>query len=163
MTVIGIDPGSRHFGFGIIELSEMKLVNAGTLNLSHRKNIPERLKYIYQSLLEIIEKYSPKEMAVEKAFVGKKITSSFVLSYTRAIAFLVAAQREIPVYEYSSTEIKKALTGYGRAHKIQVKSMVRNFLKLNSSISYDCADALAVAICHINSKILRDKIPSGNI
>ncbi len=151
MTVIGIDPGSRHFGFGIIDTS-MKLIHAGTFNLSHHLNLPERLKYIYQLLMEVVKTYNPDEMAVEKVFVGKKIPSSFILSYARAIAFLVAAQNEISVYEYSSTEIKKALTGYGRAHKKQVKTMVGNFLNLDRKISYDCADALAVAICHINSR-----------
>ncbi len=152
MTVIGIDPGSRHFGYGIVNAQKMSLVHAGTLNFSHKLQIPDRLNSIYESLSEIIELYKPSEMALEKAFVGKQIPSSFVLSYVRAIALLVAARKGIPVYEYSSTEIKKALTGYGRAHKIQVKSMVKNFLALNGRISYDCSDALAVAICHINSK-----------
>lgn len=152
MIIIGIDPGSRHFGYGIVDSQKMRLIHAGTLNLSHNTKIPERLKAIYQSLTQIIEIYKPSEMALEKAFVGKQIPSSFVLSYTRAITLLVAAQKDIPVYEYSSTEIKKALTGYGRAHKVQVKSMVKNFLALNGRISYDCSDALAVAICHINSK-----------
>lgn len=152
MIVIGIDPGSRHFGYGIVDAQRMRLIYAGTLNLSHNIKIPERLNFIYQSLAEIVEKYKPSEMALEKAFAGKQIPSSFILSYARAIAILVAAQKGISVYEYSSTEIKKALTGYGRAHKIQVKSMVKNFLSLNGRISYDCSDALAVAICHINSK-----------
>ncbi|HOA82694.1 MAG TPA: crossover junction endodeoxyribonuclease RuvC [Thermodesulfovibrio thiophilus] len=152
MTVIGIDPGSRHFGYGLIESKSMKLIYGGTINISHSLNLPERLKSIYEILTDIVKTYMPDEMAVEKIFAGKKIPSSFILGYARAIAFLVAAQMEIPVYEYSSTEIKKALTGYGRAHKIQVKSMVHNFLNINNRISYDCADALAVAICHINSK-----------
>lgn len=152
MNVIGIDPGSRHFGYGIVDAQRMVLVHAGTLNFFHKVQIPERLNSIYQSLSEIIDLYKPSEMALEKAFVGKQIPSSFVLSYVRAIALLVSARKGIPVYEYSSTEIKKALTGYGRAHKLQVKSMVKNFLALNGRISYDCSDALAVAICHINSK-----------
>ncbi|MCS7214594.1 MAG: crossover junction endodeoxyribonuclease RuvC [Thermodesulfovibrio sp.] len=152
MTVIGIDPGSRHFGYGIVDAKEMRLIHANTVHLSHETDMPQRLKTIYDILLSIVEDYSPDEMAIEKIFVGKKVSSSFILGYTRAIAFLVAAQKEIPVYEYSSTEIKKALTGYGRAHKIQVKSMVNNFLQIDKKISYDCADALAVAICHINSK-----------
>lgn len=152
MLVIGIDPGSRHFGYGIIQSEGMKLIQAGTLNFPHSLTIPDRLNAIYDALFEIIETYGPSEMALEKAFVGKQIPSSFVLSYVRAIALLVAAKNKIPVYEYSSTEIKKALTGYGRAHKIQVKSMVKEFLSLNGKISYDSSDALAVAICHINSK-----------
>lgn len=152
MIVIGIDPGSRHFGYGIVDAKSMKLIDAGTLNISHIMKIPARLNSIYEALTEIVEVHKPTEMALEKVFVGKQIPSSFVLSYTRAIALLIAAQKSFPVYEYSSTEIKKALTGYGRAHKIQVKSMVKNFLSLNGRLSYDCADALAVAICHINSK-----------
>lgn len=151
MTVIGIDPGSRHFGYGIVNTS-MKLIHAGTINISHGVSLPERLKNIYYSLMEIVKTYNPHEMAIEKVFAGKKIPSSFILSYTRAIAMLVAAEKGISVYEYSSTEIKKALTGYGKAHKKQIKSMVSNFLNLDGKISYDCADALAVAICHINSR-----------
>ncbi len=152
MTVIGIDPGSRHFGYGIVDAKQMKLIHANTINLTYNVTVPYRLKSIYEILMDIVRKYSPNEMAVEKIFAGKKIPSSFVLGYARAIAFLVAAQNEIPVYEYSSTEIKKSLTGYGKAHKIQVKNMVYNFLHIDKKISYDCADALAVAICHINSK-----------
>jgi crossover junction endodeoxyribonuclease RuvC len=152
MIVIGIDPGSRHFGYGLVEAKTIKLIHAGTFHLSHIMKIPERLHFLYKSLKEIVELYKPSEMAIEKAFVGKKIPSSFVLSYTRAMALLVAGEKNIPVYEYNSTEIKKALTGYGRAHKIQIKSMVKNFLNHNGKVSYDCSDALAVAICHINSK-----------
>lgn len=153
MTVIGIDPGSRHFGYGIVDAAQMKLIYADTINLPNNVKLPYRLRSIYEILMDAVEKYCPQEMAVEKIFAGKKIPSSFILGYARAIAFLVAAQKEISVYEYSSTEIKKALTGYGRAHKIQVKSMVYNFLNIDKHrISYDCADALAVAICHINSR-----------
>ncbi len=154
MKVLGIDPGSRHFGYGIVCENTMKIEYAGTLNICSSERIEERLKYIYERLTEIIEKYSPNEMAIEKIFAGRKIPSSFVLGYARGIALLVAAQHGIPVYEYSSTEIKKALTGYGRAHKIQVKGMVKNLLNHNGKISYDCSDALAVAICHIHSKSL---------
>ncbi|GAB6184305.1 crossover junction endodeoxyribonuclease RuvC [Thermodesulfovibrio hydrogeniphilus] len=153
MRIIGIDPGSRHFGYGIVSYS-MEMIHAGTLHLAHNINIPERLNLIYQTLNEIIEKYQPNEMAIEKAFVGRTIPSSFVLTYARAIALLVAAQHQIPVFEYSSTEIKKAITGYGRADKIQVRSMVRHFLNCDGKFSYDSSDALAVAICHINSKSL---------
>lgn len=152
MIVIGIDPGSRHFGYGILDSIQMKLIFASTLNLDHTLEIPRRLHRIYDTLHDVIEHYRPSEMALEKAFVGKKIPSSFILNYTRAVALLVAAQRGLEVYEYSATEIKKALTGYGRAHKVQVRSMVKNFLSFNGKISYDCADALAVAICHVNSR-----------
>ncbi|MEN2995046.1 MAG: crossover junction endodeoxyribonuclease RuvC [Thermodesulfovibrio sp.] len=152
MKVIGIDPGSRHFGYGVVDSTQMRLIYANTINLSNYLSLPHRLKSIYETLIDVVEKYSPNEMAVEKIFAGKKIPSSFVLGYTTAIAFLVAAQKDLPVYEYSSTEIKKALTGYGKADKTQVKKMVYNFLNIDKKISYDCADALAVAICHINSK-----------
>ncbi|MCS7163995.1 MAG: crossover junction endodeoxyribonuclease RuvC [Thermodesulfovibrio sp.] len=152
MKVIGIDPGSRHFGYGVVDSKQMRLIYANTINISNYLSLPHRLKFIYEILIDVVEKYSPNEMAVEKIFAGKKIPSSFVLGYTRAIAFLVAAQKDLPVYEYSSTEIKKALTGYGKADKNQVKKMVYSFLNIDKKISYDCADALAVAICHINSK-----------
>ncbi len=153
MIILGIDPGSRHFGYGVISTS-MEMIYAGTLHLAHNMSIPERLNLIYYKLNEIVEKYQPIEMAIEKAFVGRTIPSSFVLTYARAIAFLVAAQHQMPVFEYSSTQIKKAITGYGRADKTQVRSMVRHFLNCDGKFSYDSSDALAVAICHINSKSL---------
>lgn len=152
MKVIGIDPGTRHFGYGIVDSTSMNLIYADTINISYKLDVPQRLRFIYEALIQIVERYCPDEMVVEKVFAGKKIPSSFVLGYARAIAFLVAAQKQIPVYEYSSTEIKKTLTGYGKAHKIQIKSMIHRFLNINNRISYDCADALAVAICHINTR-----------
>lgn len=154
MIILGIDPGSRHFGYGFIDSTNMQLIFAGTINLPYQLEIPKRLKLIYENLDKKIELYKPHEIALEKAFAGKKIPSSFVLSYARAIAILIAAQRDIPIFEYSSTETKKALTGYGKAHKIQVRSMVKHFLRINGRLSYDCSDALAVAICHIHMKRL---------
>lgn len=152
MIVLGIDPGSRHLGYGLVESESLRPICVGTLHIAHSLKIPDRLKLVYDQLCELINKHQPQEIAIEKAFAGKKISSSFVLSYIRAVVFLTAAQRDIPIFEYSSTEIKKALTGYGRAHKVQIKAMVKNFLKLNGRLSYDSADALAVAICHVNSR-----------
>lgn len=152
MIVLGVDPGSIHFGYGFVDSKTFKAVEVGTLNISPNLEIPRRLKFVYDELSKLIEKNRPSEIAIEKVFAGKRIPSSFVLSYFRAIVFLVAAQQDIPVFEYSSTEIKKALTGYGKAQKVQIKAMVKNLLGLDRRLSYDSADALAVAICHINTK-----------
>lgn len=155
MKVLGIDPGSRHFGYGIIDSSSMSVITAGTINLKSNQTLAERLEVTFRLMMDIVEKFAPDEMAVEKIFVGKKIPSSFILGYMRAVPVLIAGIKKIPIYEYNSTEIKKAITGYGKAHKIQIKKMVNHFLNLNAKISYDCADALAIALCHINSKLLK--------
>lgn len=155
MKVLGIDPGSRHFGYGLVDSSSMSIVTAGTINLKANQTLPEKLKTVFEIIMDIVERFGPDEMAVEKIFAGKKIPSSFVLGHIRAIPILVAGIKKIPVYEYNSTEIKKAITGYGKAQKIQIKKMLNHFFNLNFRVSYDCADALAVAVCHINSKYLK--------
>jgi crossover junction endodeoxyribonuclease RuvC len=158
MRIIGIDPGTIICGYGIVEVTvrkrELKYKAAGDVKLNKKKPLPERLHMLYDSLRTIINDYKPSQLCLEKIFYHKSIPSAFALGSTRGIAMLLAAQNNLPLYEYNPTEVKMALTGYGRAEKRQVQEMVKIILNLKSSsqkFSEDSTDALALCICHINS------------
>jgi crossover junction endodeoxyribonuclease RuvC len=133
--------------------------------MNRKDTLPERLKTLYNSLKTILNEYKPSHLCIEKIFYHKSIHTAFTLGSTRGIAMLLAAENSIPVFEYNATEMKMALTGYGRAEKRQVKEMVGRLLNLNSSIvtrnassvtlSEDATDALALCICHIHSSKLK--------
>jgi crossover junction endodeoxyribonuclease RuvC len=166
MRIIGIDPGTISCGYGIVELNNSSssfpvYVASGEIRMHKGDALPNRLKVLFDSLKAAIEEYKPAHLCMEKIFYHKSIRSSFTLGSTRGIAMLLAAEHSIPVFEYNSTELKKALTGYGRAEKRQVKEMVKRILNLDSSflrMSEDTADALALCICHANSTYLGAKI-----
>ena len=158
MRIIGIDPGTIICGYGIVEVTvrkrELKYKAAGDVKLNKKKPLPERLNMLYDSLRTIINDYEPSQLCLEKIFYHKSIPSAFALGSTRGIAMLLAAQNNLPLYEYNPTEVKMALTGYGRAEKRQVQEMVKIILNLKRSsekFSEDRSDALALCICHINS------------
>jgi crossover junction endodeoxyribonuclease RuvC len=158
MRIIGIDPGTICCGYGLLEAGKvknnLKHVASGDIKMKRKDPLQERLKVLYSSLDEIIKEYKPSQLCIEKIFYHKSIRSAFALGSTRGVVLLLAAQNDIPVFEYNSTAIKMALTGYGRAEKRQVQEMVKIILNLKSSpapMSEDTSDALALAICHINS------------
>jgi crossover junction endodeoxyribonuclease RuvC len=155
MRIIGIDPGTICCGYGIVEIGgrEPLYVTCGDIRMSSKKPLPERLKILYDSLKAIIAEHKPSQLCMEKIFYHESIRSAFALGSTRGIAMLLAAEYSLPLFEYNPTEVKMALTGYGRAEKRQVRDMVIRMLKLDrsSNISEDSSDALALIICHINS------------
>ena len=158
MRVIGVDPGTVCCGYGIVDVQSKDrspvFVICGDVRMSGRKPLPERLKKLHDSLGEIISEYKPDHLCIEKIFYHKSIRSSLTLGAARGIIMLLAAENSLPLYEYNSTELKMALTGYGRAEKRQVKEMVIRVLNLDrtpESMSDDSSDALALSICHINS------------
>ncbi|MBI4837968.1 MAG: crossover junction endodeoxyribonuclease RuvC [Nitrospirae bacterium] len=172
MRVIGIDPGTLCCGYGIIETrtqnSELVYVASGEIRMKNTEALPERLKILYGSLKNVIDEYKPAHLCIEKIFYHKSIHSAFALGTARGIVMLLAAQNDIPVFECNLTELKMALTGYGRAEKRQVKEMVIRILNLKvancksqvashrqqvtcSKLTEDASDALALCICHINS------------
>ena len=183
MRVIGIDPGTICCGYGIVEVGSKKLevrgknpnfsfptsdfslltyITSGEVQMNKKDTLPERLKVLYDSLKATINEYKPAHLCIEKIFYHKSIRSAFALGSTRGVAMLLAAENNIPVFEYNSTELKMALTGYGRAEKRQVKEMVIRILNLHppvspltkggieGGLSEDMTDALALCICHIN-------------
>lgn len=152
MRVLGIDPGNQVTGYGVIEKKGDKLQHIlhGEIKVKKTKR-GNSLKNIYIALLDIINKAAPQVVAVEDIFYGKNVRSLIRQGEVRGISILAAAQSEIPVYQYTPLEVKKAVVGYGRAEKIQVQKMIKIILHLSDLPSEDAADALAVAICHANS------------
>ena len=162
--ILGIDPGSIVCGYGIIKSADSRqfqaadtiYVASGRIMLPSKQPLDVRLKELYANLADIIREYSPHEVAIEKVFFAKSIKAALVLGQARGAALVAAASSGLPVYEYSALEVKKAVVGYGRAEKHQVQSMVSKILNLKTKLSADSADALALALCHLNTmKILK--------
>lgn len=152
MRVLGIDPGNYVTGYGIVEKQTRQLqhVSHGEFIVAKGSSRSSCLTSIYSRLLEVIEKSTPDVFAIEDIFYGKNVKSLIRQGEIRGVVILAASQRNLPIYEYSPLEVKKAVVGYGRAEKNQVQMMVKAILKLPHLPSADAADALAVAICHAN-------------
>ena len=152
MLVLGVDPGSRVTGYGLVQKTGnvMTCIHAGSVSSSGNRPFNERIHRIYQSLVEVIEHYQPEEMAIEDIFVSKNARSALKLGHARGAALIAAAQCGIKIYEYTPLEIKKSVVGYGRATKEQVRSMSQIILNLQKRCGLDTSDALAAAICHLN-------------
>ena len=152
MKILGIDPGTGICGFGVIEIknhSMPRMLDNGVIATPPHTPLPERLLDIYDSLHEIIKLNQPDVISIEKLFFTKNITTGISVAEARGVVLLVARQENLPIYEYTPNEIKKAMTGYGGADKKQMQEMVRLHLKLEKVPQPDdAADALAAAITH---------------
>lgn len=152
MRILGIDPGTVTMGYGVIdsEDNEITLVDCGALTSSSRSPIGERLSYLYGKLLEVITRCQPDVVAVEQPFMAKNVRAAMAIGRAQAVALLAAANRGIPTYEYTPTQVKQRVANYGASSKEQVQEMVRLQLGLPEVPQpNDVADALAVAICHL--------------
>lgn len=151
--ILGIDPGSRVTGYGLINSvgNRLEYVACGCIR-TETDPLPERLKSIYQGLSEIIERYEPRQVAIEEVFMGRNAASALKLGQARGSAMAACLSRDLPVDEYSARKVKQALVGKGGAEKAQVQHMVKALLKISDNIAEDAADALAVAICHANTQ-----------
>ncbi len=149
MLILGIDPGSRITGFGIIDLQNKKqhYVVSGCIKIIGT-DWSLRLKQIYTDLLEIINKYKPDQISIEKVFVHKNPNSALKLGQARGAAIVAAANCGFTVHEYFPRQVKQAVVGFGQADKGQVQKMVQTLLALNKIPQADAADALAIAMCH---------------
>jgi crossover junction endodeoxyribonuclease RuvC len=147
--ILGIDPGLRITGFGVIETSGTRLrcVTSGCIRMSSGE-LPDRLKIILRDLATVIATHGPSEVAIEKVFVNVNPHSTLLLGQARGAAISAAVVAELPVAEYTALQIKQAVVGHGKAAKEQVQEMVRRLLSLPTVPSADAADALACAICH---------------
>jgi crossover junction endodeoxyribonuclease RuvC len=152
LVVLGIDPGSRFTGFGLVtrERASTRLVAAGRIAARAKDPLPDRLLIVYRGLMEIIGEYQPTVAAVEDVFFAKNVRSAIRLGHARGVALLAAAQAGLSVFEYPPATVKTAVVGYGRATKDQVGLMVRQMLGIYQPLAEDAADALAVALCHLN-------------
>ena len=157
VVILGIDPGSRITGYGLVrtEGNRLHCLDCGGIKMtgsSEASNFPNRLKQIYDQLFLVLDQYSPTAMAVEDIFYAVNVKSVLKLGHARGVVLLLAAQFDIPLIGYSPTAVKKAVVGYGRADKVQIQSMVCTLLNLKEKPQpHDASDALAVALCHIFS------------
>lgn len=161
MRVLGIDPGIAIMGFGFIDKIGHRLVPVqyGSIETEAGTKTEERLVQIYEASCALLDKYRPDTIAVEKLFFNKNVTNAFIVGQARGVLLLAAAQRGLPISEYTPMQVKQAVVGYGAAEKKQVQEMVKMILKLQTVPKPDdVADALAVAICHAHSTSLNDRL-----
>lgn len=164
MIVLGIDPGSRITGYGIVEKNGNRLVHIdnGAIFTDAAFDFPGRLKIIFDGLLEVISQYQPNQVAIENIFFSTNPQSALKLGQARGAAIVAAVHCGLPVAEYTALQVKQAVVGQGRAEKGQVQKMLKALLGLPEIAQADASDALAVAICHINSQGL-NQICGGRV
>ncbi len=151
--ILGIDPGSRKTGFGIINYvsGRSEYVTSGVIRLPAGE-LPERLRIIYNSVGELVETHCPGELAIEQVFMAKSAGSALKLGQARGAAIVACVARDMAVAEYSARQIKQSVVGTGAADKSQVQHMVRVLLRLPAEPQEDAADALAAALCHAHTR-----------
>jgi crossover junction endodeoxyribonuclease RuvC len=156
MTILGVDPGTLTTGYGIIKVGRGKteVLQCDAIKNDHTDAMPIRLKRIFQTLSQVMDENQPDVLAIETAFYGKNAQSTLKLGHARGVIMLAAVVRDIPTFEYSPREIKKALVGHGNASKQQVQYMITSILKLKKlPKGFDTTDALAVAMCHLQRSL----------
>lgn len=153
MLILGIDPGLRNTGFGVIEeLSngECNYIASGVIQTLASESLPERLKVILLGVCEIIDTYQPVVVSIEKVFVNVNPQSTLLLGQARGTAISACVLKNLVVHEYTALQVKQSVVGYGHAEKEQVQKMVMHFLRLNSAPQSDAADGLACALAHVH-------------
>ncbi|MBL6957753.1 MAG: crossover junction endodeoxyribonuclease RuvC [Rhodospirillales bacterium] len=163
MRLLGLDPGLRQTGWGVIEIDGNRLrhIANGAVGTDGTLSLAERLVQIEQGLLDVIERYHPEAAAVEETFVNKNPNSTLKLGQARGIALLVPARAGLTVAEYTPNQVKKSVVGAGHAAKEQIQMMVRTLLPGSEIAGPDAADALAVAICHAHHQGPALKVAAG--
>lgn len=161
MIILGIDPGSRFLGFGVISFqnSQLKPVEYGVLKFDANENLTQRLLEIGQGVRELILEYKPEHVSIEKIFLGKNADSAFKLGHARGVVIYEALREKVEVFEYATRVIKKGITGQGGADKEHVRSVIQNILKIPPVKSLDASDALALACFHSTQMRLKSIRP----
>lgn len=155
MKVLGIDPGTATTGWAVLEESKGKVdpIAFGHISTSPKNSVSDRLKEVADDLADIIEEYKPQEAAIEDIFFFKNQKTAVKVSQSRGAMLLTLENKRVRIFSYTPLQVKQALTGYGRAEKKQIQIMVKNILKLTSIPKPDdTADAIAIALCHLNSR-----------
>lgn len=153
MIILGIDPGTRNCGYGILELQRRTILAAGcdVICVDTKLELKDRIPLIYDGLKKVLLEYQPDVAAVETIFYGKSIRAAFALGHVRGAILLLLSRAKIPIFEYSPREVKKSVAGNGSAHKKQVQYMISRSLGLDlEGKSEDATDGLALALCHYN-------------
>lgn len=149
--VLGLDPGTAIVGWGVVEAEgqDMTLLDYGTIRTPAKRPLAERITLIYDKLNELLDRYHPDGVAIEQLFFARNVTTALPVAHARGVMLLAVHQRAIALREFKPSEIKQAVTGYGRADKRQMQQMVRLLLGLNEAPRPDdAADAVAAAICY---------------
>ena len=159
IRIVGIDPGSRTTGYGIVDSDGYRTqhVASGCVN-ARDTELAVRLRTIYRDISSVIGEYEPDHLAIERVFVNRNAESALKLGQARAAAICATFEAEIPVYEYAARAVKQAVVGRGGADKYQVQRMVAAILNLDQKLGTDEADALAVAICHAHSMPVKTRV-----
>jgi len=149
--ILGIDPGSRLTGFGVIDetATGYQYIASGCLRIKG-DNFPLRLKQIFAGISDIVEEYQPTEMAIEQVFMHKNADSALKLGQARGAAICAVQLFDIPVYEYAARQVKQAVVGKGSADKLQVQHMIKVLLGITGTLQIDASDALGISVCHAN-------------
>ena len=160
--ILGIDPGSRLTGYGLISARGRRLeyCASGCIR-TNGGDLPTRLGQIYHGVGELIQQYQPSEFAIENVFMARNAQSALTLGQARGVAIAAAVAAQLPIYEYAARQVKQAVVGTGKANKEQVQHMVRVLLDLSGTPAADAADALAIAVCHVNTAPLVARLHEG--
>lgn len=162
--VLGLDPGSRCTGYGIVRdgATGPALIAYGCIR-TETNRFPERLKQIYDGIYKIAREYCPDELAIEQVFMHKNADSALKLGQARGAAICGGMAAGLPVYEYAARQVKQALVGKGSAEKVQVQHMVRFLLRTAEPLPADASDALGVALCHIHHRQTLERMRRGGV
>ena len=162
MRILGIDPGSRLTGYGIIEAAPRgyRYVASGSIRIQS-EHFPDRLKQIFDGVLEIVELYKPEQMAIEQVFMHKNADSALKLGMARGAAICAVQTTGIPVFEYAARQVKQAIVGKGGADKLQVQHMVKVLLNVQGILSADASDALGIGLCHAHYQETAERLKTG--
>lgn len=165
MRILGVDPGSRVTGWGLVDTDgwELRHVAHGAFKLGG-KELPERLRRLAEGLDEVLAQHGPESMAVEQVFSAKNARSALVLGHARGVVLLSAAQAGLSLHEYTPMQVKSSVTGYGKAEKGQVQLAVATQLCLREPPEpHDASDALAVALCHAAASRMSQRLAAGEL
>ena len=149
--IVGIDPGSLRLGYGVLhaEGSRLRHIEHGCLKAPKSQPLYRRLALLHEQLVEVLERHAPDEIAIERVFAARNLASALTLGHARGMILLAAGMRDLALAEYAPSEVKKAVTGNGRASKERVSAMVGRLLQVSvDPKEHDASDALALAICH---------------
>jgi len=160
--ILGIDPGSRLTGFGVIDetATGYKYVASGCLRIKG-DDFPLRLKQIFAGISDVVEEYQPTEMAIEQVFMHKNADSALKLGQARGAAICAVQLFDIPVFEYAARQVKQAVVGKGSADKLQVQHMVKILLSITGELQIDASDALGISLCHSNFQQTQRRLTQG--
>ncbi|WP_428355893.1 crossover junction endodeoxyribonuclease RuvC [Methyloprofundus sp.] len=160
--ILGIDPGSRLTGFGVIDTTATgyQYVASGCLRIKG-DDFPLRLKQIFAGISDIVEEHQPTEMAIEQVFMHKNADSALKLGQARGAAICAVQLFDIPVFEYAARQVKQAVVGKGSADKLQVQHMVKILLGITGELQIDASDALGISLCHANFQQTQRRINQG--